>query len=271
MTTASRIALIAAGLFWVLMNGLLWQAEWGERFASGSDLSPTLIWQKMLDSPDSSVLSIRHQGKTIGSLEWHPSILEASRSHSTNNSAATIEGMVSAPTGHQLRVSARFFGSGTPIDRLMVLGNVEFSPSNLWQKINLRVDQRPKSWEIETESGSDRIRMTYEEGRRRLEQTFETRNRAALQLMLAPYLTALPSGLIPENALAHPENLTRAVTIEARSDWMQMGRSRIRVYRLTARLPGQLEVTAFISRAGELLKIQLPDRLQLVNDAIIGP
>jgi hypothetical protein len=51
---------------------------------------------------------------------------------------------------------------------------------------------------------------------------------------------------------------------------MQIGRSRVRVYRLSARLPGQLEVTAFISRAGELLRIQLPDRIQLVNDAIIG-
>jgi hypothetical protein len=51
---------------------------------------------------------------------------------------------------------------------------------------------------------------------------------------------------------------------------MQIGRSRVRVYRLSARLPGQLEATAFISRAGELLKIQLPDRLQLVNDAIVG-
>ena len=41
---ASRIALIAAGLFWVLMNGLLWQAEWGDRFASGSEMPPALIW-----------------------------------------------------------------------------------------------------------------------------------------------------------------------------------------------------------------------------------
>lgn len=267
---AARITLIATGLFWVLMNGLLWQAEWGERFTSGSDLPPALIWRKMLDSPDSSVLSIRHQGKAIGSLEWHPSVLEVPRDHSTATSSDTIEGMVSAPAGHQLRVSARFFGSDTPLDRLMILVNTRFSPSNQWEKATIRVDQRPRSWEIETEAGSDRIRLTHEEGRRRLEQTFETRNRAALQLMLAPYLAGMPPGLIPENALAHPEKLARAVALEARSDWMPVGRSRIRVYRLTARLPGQIEVTAFISRAGELLKIQLPDRLQLVNEAIVG-
>jgi Flp pilus assembly CpaE family ATPase len=64
--------------------------------------------------------------------------------------------------------------------------------------------------------------------------------------------------------------LAQNISIDARSDWMQIGRSRVRVYRLSARLPGQLEVIAFVSRAGELLKIQLPDRLQLVNDAIVG-
>ena len=262
---ASRITLIASALFWVVMNGLLWQAEWGEPFTSGSELSPDLIWRKILDSPDSSVLSIRHQGRTIGSLEWHPSILEAPRSTVT-----AIEGMVSAPAGHSIRVSTRFHGSNSSLDRLMILGNVELSPTNTWEKLQVRVDQRPKSWEIQAEAGSDQIRMIYEEGRQRFEQTFETRNRAALQLMLAPYLTALPSGLIPDIALNHPESLARNSSIDARSDWIQIGRSRVRVYRLSARLPGQLEVTAFISRAGELLRIQLPDRIQLVNDAIIG-
>lgn len=268
---ASRIALIASALFWVLMNGLLWQAEWGERFASGSELPPSLVWQKMLDSPDSSVLSIRHQGKAIGSLEWHPSILEPARSNAPGGaSPSVVEGMVSNPSGHQLRISARFFGSDTPLDRWMVLGNVEFSPSNAWERVVVRVDQRPKSWQIQAESGSDEIQLTYEEGRRRFEQTFRTRDTAALQLMLAPYLASLPSGLIPENVWTRPETLMRTASVEARSDWMQIGRSRVRVYRLAFRLPGQLEAAVFISRAGELLKVQLPDRIQLVNEAIVG-
>ena len=200
---APRIALIASALFWVLMNGLLWQAEWGGRFTSGSELSPALVWQKILDSPDSSVLNIRHQGRSIGSFEWHPSVLESSRTNTpAGASSPTIEGMVSAPAGHHLRASARFFGSDTPLDRWMLLANVEFSPSNLWERVSIRVDQRPRSWEIEAESGSEEIRMTFEEGRRRFEQTFRTRDTAALQLMLAPYMGSLPSGLIPENALA---------------------------------------------------------------------
>ena len=60
------------------------------------------------------------------------------------------------------------------------------------------------------------------------------------------------------------------MTLETRSDWLSVGRSRLKVHRLTARLPGQLEATAFISRAGEILKVQLPDRLLLVNEAILG-
>jgi hypothetical protein len=123
---------------------------------------------------------------------------------------------------------------------------------------------------LQTEAGSDRVRLVYEEGRRRFEQSFETRDRTALRLMAAPYLASVPAGLIPDQAWTNPGALSGSVTLEARSDWMQVGRSRLRVHRLTARLPGQLEATAFISRAGELLKVQLPDRLQLVNEAILG-
>ena len=263
---ASRIALALSALFWVVMNGLLWQAEWGDRFAADSAIAPESVWRKLLDSPDSSILSIQHQGRPLGTFEWHPSVLEAPRADSTN----TIEGMVSAPAGHHLRVSARFLGGDSPIGRLMVLGDLDLSPSNSFERLHLRVDQRPRSWEVQTEAGSDRVKMVYEEGRRRFEQSFEARNRAALRLMAAPYLAALPAGLIPEEFWTNPGTLSRSLALEARSDWMQVGRSRLRVHRLTVRLPGQLEATAFISRAGELLKIQLPDRLQLVNEAILG-
>lgn len=262
----SRIVLAAAALFWVLMNGLLWQAEWGDRFTADSGISPDLVWRRLLDSPDSSVLSIRHQGRTIGSFEWHPTVIEPTRGDATN----AIEGMVSAPAGHHLRVSARFFGGDTPLDRMMFLANLDLSPSNTLERLALRVDQRPRSWEVQFESASDRVRIVYEEGRRRLEQSFETRNPAALRLMAAPYLAALPPGLIPDEVWTRPETLSRSVDIDARSDWMPIGRTRLRVHRTTARLPGRLEATVFTSRAGELLKVQLPDRLQLVNENVLG-
>jgi len=263
---ASRIALAAAALFWGVMNALLWQAEWGGRFSADSGISPELVWRRLLDSPDASVLSIRHQGRPIGTLEWHPSVLEAPQAGSTN----AIEGMVSAPTGHHLRVAIRFSGEHTPLDRLMILGNIDLSASNTLDRLQVRVDQRPRSWEIQTEAGSDRVRLVYEEGRRRFDQSFETKNAAALRLMAAPYLAVLPAGLIPEEAWTRPESLSRSVTLETGSDGLQVGRSRLKVHRVTARLPGQLEATAFISRAGEILKVQLPDRLVLVNEAILG-
>jgi len=263
---ASRIALALSALFWVVMNGLLWQSEWGDRFAADSVIAPESVWKRLLDSPDSSVLSIRHQGRTLGTFEWHPSILEAPRADATH----AIEGMVSAPAGHHLRVSARFFGTDSPLDRLMVQGEIDLSPSNSIDRLHLRIEQRPRSWELQTETGSDSVRLVFQEGRRRFEQSFETRDRTALRMMAAPYLTALPAGLIPEDAWTHPQSLSRAVTLEACSDWMQIGRSRLRVHRLTARLPGPLEATVHISRAGELLKVQLPDRLQLINETILG-
>lgn len=262
----ARIALVTTALFWLVMNGLLWQSEWGDRFTADSGIDPGLVWRKLLDAPDSSTLTIRHQGRPLGTLEWHPSVLETPRGDTT----PAIEGMVSTPAGHHLRVSLRFSGEDNPLNRVMVLGNIDLSPSNTLDRLQVRVDQRPRSWEILTEGGSDRVRVVSEEGRRRFEQSFETRNLAALQVMAAPYLAALPAGMVPPETWNRPESIARSVTVEARSDWMQVGRSRVKVHRVTARLPGKLEATAFISRAGELLKVQLPDRLQLVNEAILG-
>ena len=40
---ASRIALAAADVFWVVINGLLWQAEWGDRDTADTGLPPCWI------------------------------------------------------------------------------------------------------------------------------------------------------------------------------------------------------------------------------------
>jgi hypothetical protein len=44
----------------------------------------------------------------------------------------------------------------------------------------------------------------------------------------------------------------------------------VRIYKVTGRLGSSLEAVAYVSRAGEILKVQLPDNLQLVSDALAG-
>ncbi len=261
----SRTALAVAALFWAAMNVLLWRAEFGGG-QSASEIPASLVWEKMLSSADRSVLNLRFNNRTIGSIEWVPSITETVRS----NAASEIEGMVSSATGYNLRLTAKFFGGDTAFGRMLITGDVDFSTNRAWTDLTLRVDQRPQSWEVKAESGSDRISVVFEEGRRRFEQTFQTRDMTAIGAILSPYMALLPQGAMPDTKSLTPEFFAHNIQWSAHNDWLKIRKNRIRVYRLNAKFAGRFEGIAYISRAGEILKIQLPDGIQLVNDALAG-
>src|SRR5262245_45124950 len=72
----SRFIFILITLFWVLMNVLLWRAEYGRGRSAKSSVPASLVWQKMLTAPDSSSLTILHHGEKIGFCHWTTSIGE---------------------------------------------------------------------------------------------------------------------------------------------------------------------------------------------------
>jgi hypothetical protein len=55
----------------------------------------------------------------------------------------------------------------------------------------------------------------------------------------------------------------------AHEDWMQFGHSKVRVYRLEIDFLGQ-HVSVFISRVGEVLWAELPNKFTLRNEAFEG-
>ena len=57
---------------------------------------------------------------------------------------------------------------------------------------------------------------------------------------------------------------------EARQDWLKIGHARLRVYRLEARLPGERKIVVIVSRVGEILRVQLPNEIQLLNTSLVN-
>jgi hypothetical protein len=64
--------------------------------------------------------------------------------------------------------------------------------------------------------------------------------------------------------------VTLGLNWEGRQDWMQMGRSRVRVYHLRARFLEKYEAVVVVSRVGEILRVELPGEVKLVNEALIN-
>ena len=53
----------------------------------------------------------------------------------------------------------------------------------------------------------------------------------------------------------------------AHHDTLRAGNARLRVYRIRAKLFDRFEAVVYVNRAGELLKVELPDRIRIVNSA----
>ena len=56
----------------------------------------------------------------------------------------------------------------------------------------------------------------------------------------------------------------------ARTDWMQVGGTRVQVYRLEGRLSERHEVTVLVSRVGEIMRVDLPGGFSLINEMLVN-
>ena len=63
-------------------------------------------------------------------------------------------------------------------------------------------------------------------------------------------------------------------TLEHKPEWVvyndavRLGSTRVRIYRIEAKLPGDRAVTVLVSRVGEILQVDFPGQLQITNENI---
>lgn len=56
----------------------------------------------------------------------------------------------------------------------------------------------------------------------------------------------------------------------AANDRVKIGNNWVRAYRLETRLFDRFKAVLFVSPVGELLRVELPDEITLVNDALLN-
>ena len=261
---AARIFLGLVTAFWVVMNVLLWRAEFGSGRTGLSEVPVETVADRMLNAPDASVLVVRHHGNPIGLLRWIPTVTESPLA--TADASASPEGMVTA-TGYNLVLDLNLNGTA-PSERWRVLMQVELDTNRVWQEISIRLFQRPVSWEITTRAGEERVRVRFEEGRTSWEQSFSASDLRQVGGLLGPVAAFLPASLTTQLSTWTPDQWKSALHWQARNDWMTVGRNRVRVYRVQATVLGKYEVVVQLSRAGEILSVRLPDALLLSNEAL---
>jgi hypothetical protein len=262
---ATRVFFVVVAAFWVVMNVLLWRAEFGKGRETLSAVPVETVLDRLLNAPDASVLQVRHHGEPIGLLRWIPTVTEV-RPDATDPAALAPEGMVTA-TGYNLDVDLNLHGE-VPAERWRVLVHLELNTNHVWQELSVRLFQRPASWEFTAKTGDPNVHVRYEEGHDSWEQTYAVRDLRRLTELLGPYASLLPAPIASDLHGFDPSQLTAGLKWEARNDWLKVGRNRIRVYRVEATLFDRYQVVGQLSRAGEVLKLRLPDSFLLANEAL---
>lgn len=262
-----RVILVVLALFWVTMNVLLWRAEFGAG-GLGGEVPPRLVIHKILTAPDDSFLTILQRGRRVGHCRWSPNVGDELASGKIANENEQLEGMVRRLSGYRVDLDGHL-ELGEAATRLSFFVNADFGTNRLWRTLKLRFVLRPTVLEFRASAAERTVEVHFEDDERRWQRTLgydDLRQPAtALSGIGGPLLGAALAGLpLPLD----PGTLAAGLRWEARNGWLRVGRSQIRVYRLETRLFDRYRAVVVVSRVGEILRVELPDGLVLLNEAL---
>jgi len=262
-----RLVFAVVTLFFITMNVLLFRAEIIGEQPVGSPVPLDLVWRKMLSAPDVSSLQIREQGVPVGMVRWLPSLYEAPPRAGAPASRRRPEGMVGRVAGYSIEMDGYYLLEGD--QRLRFNLSLDINTNHVWRQAILRLGLDTYRWEIVAEAQTRTVRLRVRDEQGTHERTFRFEDLARPQDLgwptAGPAWTSLLLGLGLPQA---PQSLASRPWLhwQARRAWLDVGPVRVRGYRLKARLFDRYPVTVFINTVGEIVRVELPRHILLIND-----
>jgi hypothetical protein len=269
MIRYASFAVIA--LFWVLMNGLLWRSEFGSGSKIASSVPPSLVWEKILTAPDDSALSINLKGRKLGYLRIRPAAREAGTEDKVANENEP-EGMVRRVTEYSLQFEGSMVAE-VIARSLRFNSEFIFDRSMEWQQFQVETFVRPYRWQLKGNAAERDLWFQSTDGESEWIHHFtldDLRNPQQLSRVIdAPMLTALIPQYFNSVGMTNATgSLSLGLDWQAQFEWLKIGRNRVRIYRLEAKLLDRHRVVVLVSRVGEILRVELPGELKLINEVL---
>ena len=140
--------------------------------------------------------------------------------------------------------------------------------------INTTIDLPPSVWEFAA-SATNQMRTVKHDGVlgqwERTTPLGQLRNPAALlEPFAGPFFAPLLKPLLPPAAAlgqAGSAPIELGLEWAAYNDAIRLGSTRVRIYRIEAKLPGERVVTVLVSRVGEILQVTFPGQLEFTNES----
>jgi hypothetical protein len=238
-------------LFWVVMNVLLWRAQYGSHDAA-DPVPVRLVWRKILTAPDPSSLSIWQGERRLGFGHWVTGVGE----EFAELDEAPPEGLLGKIRNYRLEFDGNLTWPGEEL-RLRFECAIKLSTNQNWQEFTLRVSSRPLVWEVRGRAAEQLVHFHTEDGDRKFDRAFRFAGPAGPGLLAALGMPAAANG-----------SMAPDLRWEASSVFLSIGNEPIRVFRLQTRLLDRFRIRVYVSRAGEILRVELPNGIVLKHDQI---
>jgi hypothetical protein len=264
----TRLLAFVFGTFWLVMLGLLCWSEFGGRRHLGSGASVATVWNKMLNSPDFSALVIHYGNEDIGYCKWAPTILQSSAKSTGSEDARNLEGMVRDVVGYNLTLDGAFTLPGDK-NRYSFKLKLNFSKADQWRDFDFKFNDSATTVRLTSVATTKELELKVE-GATELQTRIDfddLRNPGQLVGQLGGPLAALAFANLP--FLPRGTNGSPALASlawDAQYDWIRILNQRVQCYRLSTRVLDRHEIVVYISRVGEVLRIELPAGVTMVND-----
>ncbi len=252
------------------MNFLLWRSEFGGRNELPSSVPVDKVWEKILTAPDASSLNILHNGVKIGDCTWQANVKENRAMSNVDPDEFEPEGMVTSPSSYDLELEGNVYISAITNSARFNL-TLKLSTNRVWQEFFVHVSVRPNTWELRASAADEIVQFSTDDNSGHWDRTYKFADLQNPQFLAdefgGPMAWVLMGGLGASTNKSKVSPLSLGLNWEGHNDWMRFGHSKVRVYKLEAKILDRYKIFIFVSRVGEILWVHLPDEFVLRNDA----
>ena len=258
------------------MSVLLWREEYGDG-GRGNRVSLSVVIEKIFNAPDASNLQVFNNDLSIGFIRWEI-IPDEIYFRGTNQPIGRVESI----DGYTLSVDGRL--QLEPLkSKIRFTFRAGLDSELSWQSINSTLSSDQGSWEFQSHATNQVLNVKHDGSLGKWERsaTFEQLKDPykIVNQLAGPTLGPVIQGMLPERQVLNKDNIQLNNEIEtvpinlgleweAFNDFMRLGNTRVRIYRLEAKLPGGRTIVIRVSRVGEILQVQFPGQLLIDNESI---
>jgi hypothetical protein len=251
-----RITFLTIAAFWVVMNVLLWRAEYDSQGA-GVRVPPALVWQKILTAPDISSLNVYQNGQRTGFCEFSTKVEQEMAA--LDDGKPVPEG-INFRAGYQIRLDGNV-GLDDYTNRLTFYGQVDFSGRREWREFDLKLSSHFAVVEIRSRADERTVHLKITADNVATERVFRFEDLQDPNKWLGAFagnpggegIAGLELPVLPQS----PTRLAQNLHWEAWRERLNIGREPVPVYRLETRVLDH-PVVIYVSTLGEILRVTLP-------------